>query len=206
MTTNMKKSVKVSTTPVLYLPPIIYAKCYFSGRRSSIEMGYFSIEQKSIFDTLIEAVGLQDVDKFDYVKDIIVNTDLLEKDCADFMDPEFSYNISTLPIYEWCHEELLRIIWMTKYRIDCFLPEFWIFFNIQYKGKCYKCDYRAQLYDPESCKICNAEAGRLYYHDDRDMLEKFVNDNKNYCISCRTALYNIVDVYNFNGSICGCDY
>ncbi|AAY84020.1 ORF-89 peptide [Chrysodeixis chalcites nucleopolyhedrovirus] len=169
-------------------------------------MGHFLIQRESIFDDLIESsVGFQDVDKFDFIKDIIVNTDVLERDCADFMDPNLEFNI-TAPIYELCHESLLKIIWIAKYGPNCFLPEFWTFFIRKYNGKCYKCDNRAQLRYPKSCNYCDSDIRQFYYHDDGIIFEELVNDDNNYCSSCRKALFDIVDVYQFNHSICRCDY
>nr|QBI90308.1 hypothetical protein [Trichoplusia ni single nucleopolyhedrovirus] len=169
-------------------------------------MGHYSFDRKSIFDSLIEADDFDDVEKFDFIKSVIVNTDLLENDCAGFMDSELSFIVPT-PVYELCHEELLTIIWMAKYAKSCFLPEVWICYVREYDGKCFKCVGRARLHNSCSCIYCVAEIGQFYRHDDIDKFAELVNNDKNYCSSCRMALYEIEDVYHFDYSRTGiCDY
>jgi hypothetical protein len=124
----------------------------------------------------------EDVFVFDAVLCLIKNTERLEHDNGIFNEePDFS-----VPLYEFNHKELYSLMWYIKYGESLFLPEHW---TVLY----YMCDNK--------CKYCSSEKPKKYYEryqcfsaEDVDKLHDVVFDIKNYCVLCRRALFDVLNV------------
>lgn len=134
---------------------------------------------QSKFYTMIED-GRENVNIFDYVMKIITKTDLLKNDTADFMCEE---PVLLTPVYKLCHEELLMLMWNTKYAESAFLPEKWRAVMV---SRCNFCDTLGLQRSEDTFRH-----HEVHDYDDVNKLWLLVFDRSNYCEMCRHALYDI---------------
>nr|UYX49736.1 hypothetical protein Datr000105 [Darna trima granulovirus] len=169
-------------------------------------MGEIIVYRFSHFDSLIKAHHTDSVTLFDAMLSIINDSDILKNDIAQFMifSPEL-----LLPVYDLSHEELFMLLWNAKYAEELFLPEYWafVYYADAATRECYKCSSSAKLYYTSPLAEsydCNCMKRTYYYNDDVDELKRFVFQRNNYCIKCRRALYNIIDVEENDTFRCFC--
>ncbi|AKN81051.1 hypothetical protein [Lonomia obliqua multiple nucleopolyhedrovirus] len=103
------------------------------------------------------------------------------------------------PVYNLCHEELFALMWNAKYAKSTFLPEYWA--PLYYKSKnneCRECNSdgnNPHLNATTAVTLwCGCEKFQYYTSDDLETLCDIVLDLNNYCIVCKNALFNIINV------------
>ncbi|ACZ63587.1 PrGVORF101 [Pieris rapae granulovirus Wuhan] len=166
-------------------------------------MGQYNPIVYSKFFTLIYNTN-ENAQSFDAVKNIILNSDLLKNDTDDFM---LKPPVLLTPIHELCHEELLMLIWNAKYARELFLPQRWAitYYKNLETNECYKCSSDAQFFCVDkiitNC-VNNCVKFNSFSSEDTDDLQTIVFDTDNYCVICRRALFNIINVENNGMFVC----
>lgn len=135
----------------------------------------------------------QNVFVFDSILLLLKNTDILEND--NILHPEPDLSVS---IYKISHKKLYSLMWFTKYGKSLFLPKYWAILYFMYNNKCNNCSkMKANKYFKSSTVQslwCRYEKYEYFTNEAVDKLYSVIFDLKNYCIMCRRALFDIVDV------------
>nr|AUF82036.1 hypothetical protein [Cryptophlebia leucotreta granulovirus] len=140
-------------------------------------MGAYTLYNRPWFNTLTE------LESFETIFNIIVNSDALQNDNAQFMlePPEM-----TLPLHELCQAELHMLMWYIKYSKEEFLPQKWYFlFFINDARTCYECSNDVPDFHVSS---------QTYDNEDVEELKLELFNINNYCVKCKRALFDIFDM------------